>query len=305
MSARVVVIGSSNTDMVVKMDRIPAPGETVLGGEFIMAPGGKGANQAVAAARLGADVALVARVGDDAFGRAALDNFRREKINTDFISTDTEAPSGVALIFVDRNGENSIAVAPGANSRLSPEDVRAAGPAIERADVVVLQFEIPMETVAEGVRLAKECGARVVINPAPAAPAPRDVLELTDVLIPNRSEAAQLLDVPGESHPEDLAVALLGLGVGAAVVTVGSDGAIVASHGTCAKIPAVEVKAADTTAAGDAFTGALSVALAEGKDLASSADFAVRAAAVSVTRMGAQPSLPTREEVESLLSVRT
>ena len=300
MPPHIVVIGSSNTDMVIKADHIPVPGETVLGGEFVMVPGGKGANQAVAAARLGAEVTFVARVGDDAFGRAAIESFRREGIDTEFIAMDPKAASGVALIFVDKAGENSIAVAPGANGRLSPEDVARARPAVEKADVVVVQFEIPMETVEAGMLLAKECGTRAMINPAPAAPAPREILAMADVLIPNRLEAATLLG-GASGEPCWLAERLLETGAGAVVITLGSDGALAAAGGTRLRIPAFKVEAVDTTAAGDAFTGAMAVALAEGSDLETAARFASCAAAISVTRMGAQSSLASREEVEGLV----
>jgi len=302
VACKIVVIGSSNTDMVVKTERIPAPGETMLGGEFVMVPGGKGANQAVAAARLGADVTFVARVGDDAFGRTAIQNFEREGINTSFIVTDPRAASGIALIIVDKNGENSIAVAPGANMRLTPDDVLKARGAIEQADIVVLQFEVPMETVEAGVRLAKECGAKVLVNPAPAAKAPPGILPMTDVLTPNRIEAATLLNSSREEDPSRLAGELLQSGVGAAIITLGSDGVLIGQSGERGWIPAVKVDAVDTTAAGDAFTGALAVGLADGSDLKSAAQFAVYAAAASVTRMGAQSSLPTREEVEKLIA---
>ena len=301
MGCKIVVIGSSNNDMVVKTDHIPAPGETVLGGEFVMVAGGKGANQAVAAARLGADVTFVARVGDDPFGRSALQNFEREGIDTSFIVTDPEAASGVALIFVDKNGENSIAVAPGANSRLAPDDVIKARRAIEKADVVVLQFEMPMETVAAGALLAKECGAMLLINPAPAATATSEILHIADVLIPNRIEAAALLGASDKENPSTLADGLLQKGVGSVIITLGSEGALVAYGDKKIPIPAIKVDATDTTAAGDAFTGAMAVALGEGKDLESASIFAAHAAAISVTRMGAQSSLPSRAEVEEMM----
>ena len=294
---RIVVVGSSNTDMVVKTERIPSPGETVIGGEFVIAAGGKGANQAVAAARLGAEVTLVARVGTDLFGDQSLENFKREGINTDFIARDSGAPSGVALIFVDNRGENSIVVAPGSNGHLSPEDVDKAADEIRNADALVMQLESPMETVSHAARIAHEAGVRVVLTPAPARMVPKETLAQVDVLIPNEYEAAQLAAI--ESRDDDeLGHALLDAGVKSVIITLGSKGALLVDASGTRRFAAKKVEAVDTTAAGDSFTGALACALGEGRDKADAISFAIAAAAISVTRMGAQPSLPTRREVE-------
>lgn len=298
--ARVVVVGSSNTDMVVRTRRIPAPGETVLGGDFQMVPGGKGANQAVAAARLGAEVTLVARVGADVFGEQAIASIGAAGVSTRYILRDAAAPSGVALIFVEEAGQNSIVVAPGANARLRPEDVDAARPAFAAADVVVLQLEVPLETVGRAISLAREVGKQVILNPAPAADLPAGFLEGVTVITPNEVEAAMLLGWPMDKplDGEEAARALLDRGVSAAVVTLGPQGAAVATSGRTWRVEALPVQPVDTTAAGDCFTGALACALGEGQEIGAAVAFANAAAALSVTRPGAQPSMPTRQEVE-------
>jgi len=302
-AARVVVVGSSNTDMVVKAARIPQPGETVLGGEFVMVPGGKGANQAVAAARLGAEVTLVARLGDDLFGEASMRNFREAAIRTEAIVRDPDAASGVALILVDAGGENAIAVAPGANARLMPADVDRAEAAIRAADVVVLQLEVPLETVLHTLRLAKRHGRRVILNPAPAAPVPDEALAMVDILTPNETEAEMLLGggAAGLGGIAATAEALRAKGVGTVIVTLGREGAFVVGEAGSFHVAGRHVEAVDTTAAGDAFTGALACALGEGRALAPALEFATAAAALSVTQMGAQSSLPDRAAVEALL----
>jgi len=298
--AKIVVVGSSNIDMVVKTERIPAGGETVLGGEFVMVPGGKGANQAVCAAKLGADVKLVARVGDDVFGETSLANFREVGVDASFVIRDRDHPSGVALISVDRKGENAIVVAPGANAALSPADVDRARDAIAAADAVVVQLEIPAETVAHTVDLAKSLGVRVVMNPAPLRPISLEVVRKVDVLVPNQHEAAGLLGRAGHGENLDAGAAaeqLLAIGVKAVVITLGSAGAYAATGEMAEVIEPLKVNATDTTAAGDAFTASLACALAEGGNLFDAARFASRVAAISVTRMGAQTSMPTRDEV--------
>ena len=300
--ARIVVVGSSNIDMVVKSDMIPRAGETVLGGDFVMVPGGKGANQAVCAAKLGADVKLVARIGDDVFGETSLQNFRTVGVDTAFVTKDPTAPSGVALIVVDRGGENAIVVAPGANHALMPADVDCAEQAIADADALVVQLEIPQGTVAHAIDLAHSLGVAVVLNPAPMRPIPTDVLRKVDVLVPNQHEAAGLLGKAGGGADLDARSAaggLMALGVGSLVITLGAKGAYAAAPGIAEFIEPMKVKAVDTTAAGDAFTASLACALAEGGDLIASARFAARVAAVAVTRMGAQPSMPSREAVDS------
>lgn len=299
---RIVVVGSSNTDMVVKSERIPRGGETVLGGDFVMVPGGKGANQAVCAAKLGADVKFVACVGDDSFGQMSIDNFRSVGVDTACVRVDKSTPSGVALIYVDSKGENAIVVAPGANLQLSPEDVDRAADAIRQADAVVLQLEIPAETVAHTIELANAAGVRVVLNPAPIRPMSKDLLGKVSVLVPNQHEAADLTGKSGEGHsiePVAAARELRAYGAEYVIITLGSKGAYVCGDGVSELIEPLKVTPVDTTAAGDAFTASLACAMAEGRGLVDAARFAAKVAAISVTRMGAQPSMPTRAEVEA------
>ncbi len=296
---KIVVIGSTNTDMVVKAARIPAPGETILGGRFLMNPGGKGANQAVAAARLGGEVVFVAKVGDDLFGREAKALFGREGIRTEYVFTDPGEPSGVALIMVDGQGENCIAVASGANGTLSPADLEAARGEIEQAGLVLMQLETPVETVLCAAQWAAAKGVPVVLNPAPACALPAALLGCLSMITPNESEAELLtgVKVTDEASAEVAARALCAQGVKRVVITMGSKGAFVYADGKGAWVPAFKVEAVDTTAAGDVFNGALAVALTEGRPLTESVIFAAKAASVSVTRMGAQASAPHRDEV--------
>jgi len=279
-------------------ERLPVPGETIIGRQFLMVSGGKGANQAVAAARLGADVTLIARVGNDVFGQNALTGFRTEGISTEWITQDASTPSGVALILVDSTGENVIVVAPGANAQLSPEHVRQAQAAIQTASVLLLQLEVPVDTVLEAARTAHASGVRVILNPAPAQALPEELVRLADVITPNQTEAAILAGAQGEAKPpEALAQRLLAMGAGAVAMTLGAEGALLVTKEGAERVASPKVKAVDATAAGDAFNGALAVGLAEGLTLKEAAAFAVKAAAISVTRAGAQPSLPTRTEV--------
>lgn len=297
----VCVIGSLNIDLVVKTPRLPQIGETVSGGVFATFPGGKGANQAVAAARLGARVTMVGRVGADAFGERQLAGLRAEGIDISRVTTDPGSATGVALITVDAAGRNTIVVAPGANARLRPEDVEAAFGVIAAARVVLLQLEVPLDAVMLAARRARASGAVVCLDPAPAAPLPPDLYPLLDVIDPNETEARVLTVMPVTTieDAERAAEALVGRGARAAVVKLGARGAFFLSAGGRAHIPAIPVKAIDTTAAGDAFAAALGVGLGEGKGLPDAVRFATRAAALKVTRMGAQ-SLPTREEVERM-----
>jgi len=296
---KIVVIGSTNTDMVVKAERIPRPGETVLGGRFLMNPGGKGANQAVAAARLGGDVTFIARVGDDLFGREAKALFKKEGICTDYILTDTEEPSGVALIMVDGRGENCISVASGANGALTPEAIEDVQAVIEHADLVLLQLETPLETVCRAAELAVGKGVPVILNPAPAQSLPEDLYECLEVITPNQTEAELLtgIKVTDLKSAEAAARALCDRGALQAVITMGAKGAYVYDGSEGMLVDALKVDAVDTTAAGDVFSGALAVALAEGAELAAAVRFAVKASALSVTRMGAQASAPYRAEL--------
>ncbi|QKV94870.1 ribokinase [Streptomyces sp. NA02950] len=302
-----LVVGSANADLVIGVERRPGPGETVLGSDLAVHPGGKGANQAVAAARLGARTALLARVGDDEHGRLLLDSLRTAGADTSGVLTGG-APTGVALIAVDPSGDNSIVVSPGANARLTPGDVRAAARLLASARVVSLQLEIPLETVAEVVRAADagtdgRPGPRVVLNPSPAAPLPDEVLAVCDPLVVNEHEARFLLgDDPagGSAEPEEWAAALLARGPRSVVVTLGAQGALVADGGRTVRVPSLPVKAVDTTGAGDAFTGALAWRLGAGDDLETAVWFAVRVGAAAVTRAGAQESFPTAEDVARL-----
>jgi ribokinase len=300
----VLVIGSSNTDLIVKAERLPRPGETILGGEFATAGGGKGANQAVAAARAGGAVTFVARVGRDANGDRAVAGFSAAGIDVEYVTRDRSRPSGVALIFVGRGGENSIAVASGANEKLSPADVRKARRAFLRAWVVLLQLETPLKTIEASVDLATASGVRVVLNPAPARPLPARLLARIYLLTPNESEAELLtgVAVASERAAARAADAILALGVQNVAITMGSRGAFVAGPGVRQLIPGFKVKAVDATGAGDVFSGALVVALGEGKPLLEAARFGSAAAAISVTRFGAQPSAPTRREIEAVLA---
>jgi ribokinase len=309
-TGRIVVVGSVNVDLVVRVATLPRPGETVLGGRFASVHGGKGANQAVAAARAGGHTTFVARVGDDSMGRAAVEAFQAEGIETDFITVTPECPTGVALILVDAAGENSIAVAGGANDRLSSDDIERARPAIETADVVLLQLEVPFEAVAHAVSIARAAGTRVILNPAPACPLPATLLAGVDILTPNETEAESLAargpdTAPSGADAETLAGALLGLGPRAVVVTLGAAGALVAVAADRTYVPAFPVEPRDTVAAGDVFNGCLAVRLAEGLDLVAATRFAGAAAAISVTREGAQASAPHRGEVEAFLTARS
>ena len=296
---KIVVIGSSNTDLVINTSRIPEPGETVLGGRFLMAAGGKGANQAVAAQRLGGDVTFVACIGDDLFGKDALAGYNREGMNTAFVSFKKGVPSGVASIFVDAEAENVIVVAPGANSELGRDEIDAAQKEIEAADFVLMQLETPMETVEYAAEKAFKAGTKVVLNPAPAANLSDSLLSKLWLITPNRTETQLItgLQVTDEKEAAAAAEALVAKGVKNVVITLGSKGAYVLSEDFRGVIPANPVKAVDTTGAGDTFNGALCVALSEGRSLQDACRFAAKASAISVTRMGAQPSIPFRNEI--------
>lgn len=299
MPNSIIVIGSSNTDMVVKADKLPAPGETVLGGTFLMNPGGKGANQAVAAARLTGAVTFVAKVGNDLFGKQAIAGFRQEGIDTSHILTDADHPSGVALINVDAQGENCIAVAPGANAQLHPQETEAALQAASPDAFVLLQLEIPLPTVEHAVRRAAERGIRVVLNPAPAQLLPNSLFPNLFLITPNETEAELLTGIRVTDLPtaQQAARKLHEMGVSNVVITLGSKGAYLSTGTQGQLVGTASVKAIDTTAAGDCFNGSLVVALAEGQALPDAIAFACKAASVSVTRMGAQASMPTRAEL--------
>jgi len=303
---KIVVVGSANRDLIVKTKRIPSPGETVSGGAFLTAPGGKGANQAVAAARLGADVWFVGCVGKDSYGDMLLDELSSDGINVDYVRRDESVATGIAMIAVDSHGQNAIVVAPGANHRVSTADVQSAHNAISAADVVIVQLEIPLETVAAAIDAARACGVKVVLNPAPmpeGRPLPDSMLAKVDVLVPNEHEAAQMLGFEPTRALDwtDAAIRMLAKSSGTVVITLGEAGCVLADRDGVRAIHAIPVRAIDSTAAGDCFTGAFAVAIAEGSSADDAALFASAAAAISVTRIGAQPSLPDRAEVTQLL----
>ncbi|MFI5975005.1 ribokinase [Streptomyces sp. NPDC051452] len=294
-----LVVGSANADLVIDVERRPAAGETVLGGDLAVHPGGKGANQAVAAARLGARTALLGRVGDDGHGRLLLDSLRAAGVDTAGVLVGG-APTGVALITVDPSGDNSIVVSPGANGRLAPRDVRAAAPLVHGCPVVSAQLEIPLETVVEVVRNLAP-GSRFVLNPSPPRPLPSEVLAACDPLIVNEHEARVILgDARLGEDPEDWAHLLLAEGPRSVVVTLGAEGALVCDGSGARRVPSVKVDAVDTTGAGDAFTAALAWKLGSGAALADAAAYAARVGAAAVTKRGAQESYPTAEEVGAL-----
>ena len=296
---RILVIGSSNTDMVIKTKKLPAPGETILGGTFLLNPGGKGANQAVAAARLGGKVTFITKRGNDLFGNQAFGIFMREGIDTQYIVKDLELPSGVALITVDSTGENSIVVAPGSNGNLLKEDIPQKIFKSGKFGILLLQLEIPISTVEYSAVTATENGIKVILNPAPAQKLSDNLLNHTWLLIPNETETEILtgIAIHDSSTAGVAAKALQQKGVKNVIITMGASGAFVMSENFTGMVPGVEVKAVDTTAAGDVFNGAIAVALSEGKNLQEAATFANKAASISVTRLGAQASAPYRNEI--------
>lgn len=296
----IIIIGSSNTDMMIKTNKIPQPGETVLGGTFLLSPGGKGANQAVAATRLGGKVTFVMKRGNDLFGNQTVGLLMREGIDTEYVIKDNDLPSGVALIIVDSRGENSIVVASGANSNLNPEDIPTELFNCDRFSIMLLQLEIPMKTVEYCAREASKCGMKVILNPAPAQSLSEELLANITLLTPNENEAEKLcgIAVTNEKSAREASTRLQSVGVKNVVITMGGKGAYVQSAQFTGMVPGVKVKAVDTTGAGDVFNGALAVALAEGVAPREAVSFANRAAAFSVTKMGAQTSAPFRNEME-------
>lgn len=297
---QILVVGSTNTDMVIKAAHLPRPGETILGGTFFMNPGGKGANQAVAIARLGAPVTFICKTGTDIFGHQSQQLFEAEGINTSYVFSDPQNPSGVALISVDDKAENCIVVASGANANLTPEDLKKAEEAIDQCDIVLLQLEIPMETVEYVAKIAFEKGKKVILNPAPAQPLSAKLLSHLYLITPNETEAEMIsgVKITDEASANEAAQVLSEKGVQNVIITLGSKGALVYSNGESEIVPAYKVNAIDTTAAGDVFNGALTVALSEGRDLKEASRFGCKASAISVTRSGAQSSAPYRNEVD-------
>lgn len=295
----ILVVGSSNTDMVIKTGNFPKPGETLLGGSFFMFPGGKGANQAVAAARLGGDVTFIAKVGYDVFGQQAIQQFKKENINTDFLITDHKNPSGVALITVNNEGENTIVVAQGANGALAPDDLNKAATEFRKNSILLMQLETPVDTILYAAKLSSSFNNKVILNPAPATKLPDEIYEHLYLVTPNRSETEFLtgMEIKNLSDARLAAQQLHAKGVPNVVITLGSEGAHLYNDREELRIPTNKVEAVDTTAAGDIFNGALAVALGEGSTLKDAVKFANDAAALSVTRMGAQASAPYRNEL--------
>jgi ribokinase len=297
--SKIIVIGSSNTDMVIKSRKIPAPGETVIGGTFFMNPGGKGANQAVSAARLDGNVIFVAKTGNDIFGSESKQLFDKEKIDTSYLISDEKNPSGVALINVDENGENSIVVASGSNGTLSAYDIHEDVFRRDPEDIFLMQLEIPLGTVEYVAQKAALAGNRVILNPAPARSLSNDLLSSLYMIIPNENEAEILtgIKVTDELSAQKAAKMLYARGVSHVVITMGGTGSFLLTPNFEKMIHVVPVKAVDTTAAGDVFCGAIATALSEGRDVEDAVIFANKAAGISVTRMGAQTSAPHRYEI--------
>ncbi|MCB8994139.1 MAG: ribokinase [Bacteroidales bacterium] len=298
---KIIVIGSCNTDMVIKADRLPIPGETVIGGTFLMNPGGKGANQAVAAARMGGTVTFISKTGNDVFGKQSIELYKAEGINTRYIFSDPKNPSGVALITVDSAGENCIVVASGANASLCPADIESAKSEIESGDLVLMQLEIPIETVEYAADLAYKKGIPVILNPAPARALSEDLLKKLYMITPNKTEAEILsgIKVTNWDRARQAADVISAKGVDIVVITLGSLGAFIKENNNYHIVEAVKVKAADTTAAGDCFSGSLCVGLSEGLSVEDAVKLAARSSAITVTRMGAQSSIPFRKELMS------
>jgi ribokinase len=299
MKPYIVVIGSTNTDMVVKTDHLPVPGETVLGGRFFLHPGGKGANQAVSIARLGGEVFFITKIGEDHFGRQSLKLFQDEKMRTDFVITDKENPSGIALISVDKNGENCIVVASGANANLLPADIDGARKLIADSAVLLMQLEIPLNTIQYAAEIAFHSGVKFILNPAPGAELTDDLLKMVSIITPNRTEAELItgVKVDGIESAKKSADVLVKRGVKTVIITMGAKGALILHEGRYLHVSAPSVIVNDTTGAGDIFNGSLAVALADNYSVWEATRFATRAAAISVTRLGAQSSAPYAHEI--------
>lgn len=295
----ILVAGSSNTDMVINSPHLPAPGETIIGSSFFMNPGGKGANQAVAAARLGGHVTFICKTGNDIFGKQTAAIFENEGIDISYMLEDADNPSGVALITVDDEGENTIVVASGSNATLSQQDIQPFSNVIENASVLLMQLEIPVDTVKYVASTARAKDVRVILNPAPACTLSDDILRNVSIITPNEKEAQMLtgISVHDLDTAKEAAHALASKGIETVIVTLGAKGALLYNGEAFELIPATAVRAVDTTAAGDVFNGALAVALTEGKPMRDAVAFACRAAAISVTRKGAQSSAPYKKEL--------
>lgn len=298
VNKRILVIGSSNTDMTIKSDNLPLPGQTILGGRFVMGPGGKGANQAVAAKRLGGNVEFICKVGHDIFGKNAADGYKKEGIDISHILYSTE-PSGVALILVDKTGENVISVAPGANGDLSVEDIESIANVIKEADYLILQLEIPTDAVIRAAKIAHEAGVYVILNPAPACRLPNELFQYISLITPNQTETELMTGVKLINEQSFITAVenLNRMGVKDVIITLGSKGSLVCYNGKNEFVPAIKVDAVDATAAGDTFCGAVCVALSQGKNLKEAAVFATKAASLTVQKMGAQDSIPSINDI--------
>lgn len=304
MTARITIVGSLNMDLVIRSPHIPQPGETIIGGNFQTIPGGKGANQAVAASRLGGQVNMIGRVGNDTFAEILLDNLKSSGVEAGYVQRDANSATGVALIVVDDSGENIIVVASGANMQLSESDVEAAEQVISSSDILLLQLEVPLEAVTRAAQIAKANGVTVILNPAPARQLPPELLKMVDILVPNESETELLtgLKVRNQAELENTAMGLLGSGVGSVVITLGERGAYFASaEHEPQKFDAYQIQSVDTTAAGDAFLAGLSVTIGDGGSLPEAVRWGNAAGALAAMRFGAQTSLPTRDEVRQLI----
>ena len=296
----ICVIGSLNMDLVVKVDTMPKGGQTLIGSNFKEVPGGKGANQAVAMARLGGNVSMIGKVGNDGFGQTLLNALKADNVNTDYIGIE-EGPTGVALITVDKNAENSIVVAPGANFKVAVEDIDNNIEAINNSDIVVVQLETPLETIKYGLKKAKEAGKYTILNPAPAVVLEDEIIKNVDLLTPNETELEILsgVEINNEDDIKRAAQIMIDKGVKELIVTLGSKGSLYINKERSMFKSAYKVNAVDTTAAGDSYTGALSVAFANGKNVEEAMDFASKVGALSVMKEGAQSSLPTLKDVEN------
>ncbi len=297
----ILVIGSLNADLVVRAPRFPAPGETIQGEDLVIFPGGKGANQAVAAARLGAKVAMVGRVGKDSFGTTLIDNLKNNKVDVRHILRDDSTPTGTAVIVLDSHGQNTIVVLPGANGKVNSTDIEPE--AFMDSPILLAQFEIPLETVIYSANLAREKKLRILLNPAPARTLPDELLMTVDYIVPNETELGLLTGKPVNNlgSIEEACRSLISRGAQNTIVTLGANGALIVNKNRAKHIPAYEVKVVDTTAAGDAFVGGLAVGLLNGKSLEDAVQYACACGALAVTKFGAQPSLPTTEDIEKLL----
>ena len=299
--SNIIVVGSLNADLVVRTPRFPQPGETISGEDLQIIPGGKGANQAVAAARQGTPTAMVGRVGNDSFGPELIGNLKQNGVDTSHVQVDSESATGTAIIVVDEKGQNSIVLSPGGNGRVTPADLDNLS--FADASLLLLQLEIPVAAVLAAVKRAKESGLRVLLNPAPARPLPEELLSLPDFIVPNESELSLLTELPVQDIPsaEKAAKTLLERGIQNVIVTLGANGALIVNRELTKHIPSFKVDVVDTTAAGDAFIGGFASALLQNKSMEEAVQYGCACGALAATKFGAQPSLPTKEEVETFL----